>query len=66
MTTEEKSPFSIYAEGYRDGYIARPPGMPDDDLYMQGYEAGEHDDSLGIENRYDNDETPISPSECKK
>ena len=64
MEEIEKSPFSIYVEGYVDGYAGFNARMPNDDTYMQGYEAGDEDDMLGLDSRYTIDHDPVAPEKC--
>ena len=64
MEEIEKSPFSIYVEGYVDGYTGFNARMPNDDTYMQGYEAGNEDDMLGLDSRYTIDHDPVAPEKC--
>jgi len=66
MEEIEKSPFSIYVEGYADGYSGLNVRMPNDDTYVQGYTAGDEDDALGLNSRYAIDHDPVTPEECFK
>ena len=43
-TTATPSPFTLYKEGYIDGYEGRPPAAPNNTNYMIGYEYGSDDD----------------------
>jgi len=45
-------PFTKYRVGYLDGYNGDPIRMQKDKMYMFGYEAGQEDDMLGIENKF--------------
>ena len=64
MEEIEKSPFSIYVEGYADGYEGYIARMPSNGTYMQGYEAGDEDDMLGLDSRYTCDYDPVAPEKC--
>ena len=50
----DKTPvaFVKYKSGYMDGYCGNSIQLPEDKMYMFGYEAGAEDDAMGNDNRF--------------
>ena len=46
------TPFTRYRTGYLDGYHGNDIQMPQDKNYMNGFHAGEEDDSLGASSKF--------------
>ena len=44
MPETTPSPFTLYREGYIDGYEGRDPTSPNESQYMMGYKDGATDD----------------------
>jgi hypothetical protein len=51
-TENEKSPFSLYQQGYLDGYEGRDMELPDDVGYVWGWKEGQEDDLMAKPNKY--------------
>ena len=52
MTANNAGTFTLYRQGYDDGYYGREITHPDDVFYMNGYSKGCEDDQLGAVNKY--------------
>ena len=50
----DKTPvaFVKYKSGDMDGYCGNSIQLPEDKMYMFGYEAGAEDDAIGNDNRF--------------
>jgi len=53
-TENNKSPFSLYQQGYLDGYEGRDLELPDNVDYMRGWKEGQEDDLMAKPNKYAN------------
>ena len=53
---EQKSPFTIYRQGYLDGYLGRDIKKEKNIYYKSGYEDGKQDDWAGLPSRFVEDE----------
>ena len=52
---DDMTPFSIYLQGYKDGYAGKPIQRPEDINYVSGYQTGKEDDQFGMPNKYGED-----------
>jgi len=66
MPEIKKSQFAIYVEGYIDGYAGVTARTPGNDTYIQGHNAGNEDDMLGLDCKYNVEGMPITTTQCMK
>lgn len=52
MSEDNSGTFTLYRQGYEDGYYGRDAVRPDDAFYMNGYNKGCEDDQMGEEDKY--------------
>ncbi len=52
MSKDNSGSFTLYRQGYEDGFYGRDIEYPNDVFYMNGYSKGCEDDQMGAENKY--------------